>query len=167
LAALFAIANGLAPQTIIHELAAARHKSPAAMKHIVEPLAQRLREVGADAARDVAVRFLADRVLAGMITQEPQLWVGDFQTVRAALGDADTLRDAWIPREVQRWLQTYFSAYPTDTHARDAVACRDLALETVARRHGTSFAAAQTEIMRCSRQLLDAKRDAFAARSPG
>lgn len=168
LAAFFAIANGLQPQTIIHELAAARHKSPAAMKHIVEPLAQRLRDVGADSARDVAVRFLADQVLPGMITNEAQLRVGDLRVVRAALEEPSTLRNAWIPEQKLNWLRAFFSAYPTSTSAVDAVSARDHALEVVARQHDTTTANARTEIMRCGRQLLDAKRDAFASRArPG
>jgi hypothetical protein len=164
LAALFAIANGLPPQTIIYELAAARQKSPAAMKHVVEALTQRLREKGADTARDVAVRFLADKVLPGMITHEPQLRISDLPTVRRALADPDIVRDAWIPREIQSWLLTFFSVYPTEARAQDSVHARNQALRAVAEKHTISISEAQTEIMRGARQLLDAKRDAFASR---
>jgi hypothetical protein len=168
LAALFAIANGLQSQTIIHELAVMRHKSPGAMKHIVESLTQRLRDIGADTARDVAVRFLADQVLPGMITHEPYLRVGDLQSVRVALEDAETLRDAWLPRQQQKWLRTFFSVYPATTmRAGDAVEARDSGLREVARRHEISFPEARIEIVRGALQLLDAKRDAFATRTRG
>lgn len=167
LAALFAVANGLPPQTVIHELAAARHKSPAAMKHIVESLTQRLRDVGADTARDVAVRFLADQVLPGMITHEPQLRVGDLHSVQAAIDDPQIVRDAWIPPAKLPWLRTFFSAYPTTSKAQHAASARDHALQVVATRHAISTMEARTEILRCARQLLDAKRDGFATLSQG
>lgn len=165
LAALFAIANGLPSQTIIHELAAARHKSPAALKHIVEALTQRLRETGADSARDVAVRFLADQVLPGMITHEPQLRVADLNGARAALYDGEALRDAWLPRLHQEWLRTFFAAYPSRAmKAQAATRERDRAFGVVATRHAISIDEARAEVLRGARQLLDAKRDAFATR---